>query len=218
MIQLLLLVVGLHEAAYQTTTVEPYNPHHHQAPGGGVCHDSYYQCDDYNPCYEKEICVQGCCVNATCPGPEYYCFSNGEYQCYEDEICGPQSGCCEKYTAGQMGGQKGGQAAAAAYTTTEPPYNPNQQYYQTTAPPYVYNHHAYLTTEPPYNPHQAGQPQTHNMGHRPTHHGMGHGQGHGAAHAPQHAAPTCDAYYHCTSIADCWEGETCTNGCCTQAV
>lgn len=196
------MVVGLHEAPYQTTTAAL--PRY---PSGGACHDSYYQCDEYNPCYEKEVCVQGCCVNATCGGPEYYCFSNGEYQCYENEVCGATTGCCETNPGAQN----------AAYATTVPPYNPAYQAYTTTVRPYAGQYQQYATTVPPYvQPHQQhAAHQGHRPGHQAPHQPAGHGAGH---HGPTAGYPPCDAYYHCTSISDCYEGETCTSGCCSSGL
>lgn len=123
---ILLVVVGLHEAPYQTTTAALP-----QYPSGGACHDSYYQCDEYNPCYEKEVCVQGCCVNATCAGPEYYCFSNGEYQCYENEVCGATTGCCES----NPGAQNAAYHRATVRPTPPTTCCPSGPQTQSTSPP-----------------------------------------------------------------------------------
>ncbi|XP_061177086.1 uncharacterized protein LOC133185810 [Saccostrea echinata] len=205
-----------------------YGQHFHTSH----CYDAYYECSEQNPCYEKEVCFKGCCVNATCPGPEFYCFSNGEYQCYEDEHCGKETGCCEKNPI----------------TTTPYPY---MDPVATTQPPYMnpaHNaghsrqqnmgnraHHNMGTGQH----HNVGSGQQHNMGQN--HHQQNsppHKTGQGGTHgqappqnfyyttppslyyttAPQNADyRNCDPYYHCTTTADCWEPETCHKGCCVTA-
>ncbi|XP_062597431.1 uncharacterized protein LOC134258858 [Saccostrea cucullata] len=199
---------------------------------GSHCYDAYYECSEQNPCYEKEVCSKGCCVNATCPGPEYYCFSNGEYQCYEDEHCSKETGCCEK----------------SPLTTTPYPY---MDPVATTQPPYMNPAHTGQSRQQNMGhgaQHNMGNGQQHHMGNGQQHHiGQGHppqnrpphNTGHGGSHGqapPQNfyytttppslyytTAPpladyrNCDPYYHCTTTADCWEPETCHKGCCVTA-
>lgn len=174
------------------------------------CYDSYYECTDANPCYEKEVCLHGCCVNATCPGPEYYCFSNGEYQCYEDEHCGKESGCCEK----------------SPVTTTPPPsfhHEPSHGMAHNNAHMPTQNMGHAGSRNAGHAPHQnAGHAPRQNVGHAP-HQNVGHAQSPNMGHAPPqntgHAPAgqrNCAEYYYCSSIGDCWEKETCYNGCCVS--